>query len=253
MSNFDQFSRASTIPENENLQKIMLAGAMYVEENFILEAIHDELAEENLSQDELKEILIEAFCSLDMNAGDADPYEVKEMIAEAWDINSKNELINRLESLQMGLHQNVIDELIDLTTNQKIDLNEYRKVSRYSDFFKEFDPPSFESFTNTVQLGHSSIKTSGIIAWDWARYVHLLRLSFLAKMIEEKEAYLLLKKLEKPMSERFKSWADFGQSFMNGRNLWAGEENSFGDVIESLTTDDWSPWKVFDYIKISRT
>jgi hypothetical protein len=71
-----------------------------------------------------KEILIEAFCSLDMNAGDADPYEVKEMIAEAWDINSKNELINRLESLQMGLHQNVIDELIDLTTNQKIDLNE---------------------------------------------------------------------------------------------------------------------------------
>lgn len=229
------------IPEDEVLQKLMLLGAMYVEENGMLESIHDNI-EEDTGDEELKEVLVQAFCSLDMNMEGVDTEDVLQLLNDAWGISSRMDFIQTLDSLLAGRHQNMFDDLVEKNKAKALSLEEYRNVSEFSALYEEMDNATYQSMVKHTLSADPVWAIDGLIGWDWARYVHLLRLGFLAKIIKQDEAWTLLKRLRKPVKERFKDWQSFGRSFQNGRLFWAGSDDTMSELVENLKSDPWSPW-----------
>jgi len=241
MNFFNNFFASTPIPENHDLKILMLAGAMYVEENGILESIHENV-DQNSTDEVINEVLEEGFCSLDMNASDADPEDVALLLQDAWGVNSKNDLLITLEELLSGIHQKILLDLIFLNEQKILTLDEYRRRSEFSKLFEDHDDSTFEFTVNEAKKLNQVSGPTGIIAWDWARYVHLLRLAFLADMIEEEEAWTHLKRLKQPMKKTFSNWEQFAQSFTHGRGFWLQSSDSFSDIMDSLLKDPWSPW-----------
>lgn len=234
--------------ENNELQKLMLLGAMYVEENGILQAIHDNV-DEDIEIDDLKEILVEGYCALNMNMDEVDTDSVKELIEDAWGVTNKFELIETLDSLLSGHHQNIFDDLIEKNSKNILNLKDYQKQSSFAHLFKEMEEEEFHAMVTNSLASHKLLNSDGLIGWDWARYVHLLRLGHLAGYMNETESFKFLKKLERPVKERFKNWISFSNSFENGRLFWSGNDEAMAEAIANLKEDSWSPWKILGWFE----
>jgi len=86
-------------------------------------------------------------------------------------------------------------------------------------------------------------------AWDLARYVHLLRLGYLAGMLPSNECWPRLGRLREPVLQEFDGWADFAQSYLAGLQLWSGTRGgTFEDSCRRLLEHPRSPWTYFGWL-----
>jgi hypothetical protein len=89
---------------------------------------------------------------------------------------------------------------------------------------------------------------SGILAWDTACYIHILRLSYLAGYIKAEQAWTLALEIKPRVQRTFRSWNEFGRSFLVGRFLATGQpDESLGTAVAKLIKEDLSPWNYFGW------
>ncbi|MFD8549805.1 DUF1266 domain-containing protein [Streptomyces sp. NPDC059649] len=90
------------------------------------------------------------------------------------------------------------------------------------------------------------------LAWDYDRYVTVVRLGFGAGYVDEAGAWQLLASTAAPVAQTYGSWQAFAEDFVAGRDLWmrgAGSEwaGSQDDTVQAVRrlldpTNPTSPW-----------
>ncbi|MBL7556954.1 MAG: DUF1266 domain-containing protein [Bdellovibrionaceae bacterium] len=185
---------------------------------------------------------------MDMNMDDVDSDDVKILLTDAWGISGRHDLNMTLDQLLAGQQQNLFDELVEKNKLSRMPLSEFVMQSRVARSLEGMNQDDYTVLVNEATSASLRWAQDGIIGWDWARYVHLLRLAFLAELLDSDESWKLLKNLEQPIKSRFKNWDSFGKSYLNGRTFWQGTASPMDDVISRLNTDPWSPWKKFGWL-----
>ncbi|MFJ5802894.1 DUF1266 domain-containing protein [Streptomyces decoyicus] len=91
------------------------------------------------------------------------------------------------------------------------------------------------------------------VAWDVGRYVSVVRAGFAAGYADEPGAWQLLGSAVAPVAHTYRSWQQFAEDFVAGRELWmrtAGGEwsGSQEDTVSAVRgrldpTNGESPWQ----------
>ena len=89
----------------------------------------------------------------------------------------------------------------------------------------------------------------GILAWDMARYVHVIRLCFIAGYLSDVECWDEINKITPICLSHFKDWDSFTKSYLIGRNFWNGSdpEDDIMTICSQLNERKTSPWKHFSW------
>ncbi|GAB1267648.1 hypothetical protein NBRC116493_09010 [Aurantivibrio infirmus] len=237
-------------PNDDECTMLMLLGAMYVEENNMLEHMLQLNSTEALTKNS-KQILTNFFSTLDMNIEGVDPEEMKYLLSDSWGIETVESLKNMLAWLLKEGHNKSLMQLIGYCNNQTT--AEARSIE---DFRIRFDQPlayeeySEQEFKNTLILAENlqaKLPAAGIWAWDVARYVHLLRIGYMANYMTSNDCWVYLRRLLQPVSDRFESWEDYVHSFTQGYRWWSGTSGPIEDACHRLLKHPNSPWLYFGW------
>ncbi|MFG2832497.1 DUF1266 domain-containing protein [Streptomyces sp. NPDC048434] len=127
---------------------------------------------------------------------------------------------------------------------------------------QSWDVTSPESLQATLRWlateGHRMQMTSALghppVAWDFGRYVTVVRLGFGAGYVDEPGAWQLLASAVAPVAQTYGSWEAFANDFVAGRELWmrtagndwAGSQDDTIEAVRSLLdpTNSSSPWRL---------
>lgn len=239
------------VPQDDECIMLMLLGAMYVEENHMLEHMLELNSAENLQNDG-KRILTEFFSSLDMNMEGVDPTEIQYLLSDSWGIESVEALKNMLAWLLKEGHNQSLMQLIKYCEVQpQID---QRTIA---DFRIRFDQPlayqdyAEKEFLDTLTLAENlsqKLSPAGIWAWDTARYVHLLRLGYLAGYMTSNDCWVHLRRLKQPVSSQFANWEAYVHSYIEGYRWWSGTSGPIEDACHRLLKHPNSPWLYFGWL-----
>lgn len=279
------FNKKEILPATKERKLLMLMGAMYVEEtNNSLENIEEVYGDEfeknpDISKWSIEEIedlkydLMEEFCGLDMQLSGAYKDDAKELLEEWWNIYDKESAVDMLNWLKNSGHRKYfneifenIDKLIPLTAEKAINfINECSTKGIETDGFEDkaieniTEEELVESdfyqnllyeieFTKEVMDDCPKCK---ILAWDMARYIHVVRLCYVAKYFEDKECWELIDKICDICVSSFENWEEFNISFLIGRNFWNGydPEDPIAEICTGLISDNCSPWNYFEWQK----
>ena len=236
-------------PETE-FEKTMLAmGAIFIEENHILENVYaglgldPESEEEILAADEeVRNELTETFFRLDMNL---DPYlraDCLGFLEELWSVFDVISAKRAIDELRMQGHRTKFNVLKTHTNN----LHQFKEIFKF-DFSDpeevQMGDEEFKVLAAWVAKADSYVPKVGILAWDAARYVHLVRLCFVANYLRADEAWKALEDFAPLVRNKFSTWNEFSQSFLIGRTFWAGAEDpELKGACERLVGLKASPW-----------
>mgnify|MGYP001611179871 CR=1 FL=1 len=222
-----------------------------MEDNEILRAI-DENADADMGAEERKHLLTQGFCSLDMNLEDYSAEDVQHILDEDWQIKTKNDLMNTLDFL---LKQGDSGQIENMLAFQKKNpspssqtIESFRAFSNSPYAFQGKTIEQFHATLEAIKNYETKLPKGGLRGWDVARYVHLIRLGFVAKMLKAGEGWLLLMKIKESATKTFSSWKDFARSYQAGRLFWSGTQGTLDDACERLLSHPQSPWKVFEWL-----
>ncbi len=162
----------------------------------------------------------------------------KRALAEGWDINSRNDLLNRLNSLLLDGHRKSFDEFVKIAQTpgmspeitQRLAQEYGEDVSEKLKIAKEYGP----------RLGMRSI-----IAFDYCRYISLCRWGTLCSYISQDEAWGKIMPIAQSLQNSFPSWKELGENYMIGRKFWqpkSDQEAAINAAYKKLLTDPNSPW-----------
>ena len=154
---------------------------MYTEEQFRALAFGAVLAERNRNSHQ--------FLFTDRTGYSAEKWG-KELLSGGWGVDSRADLISRLEWL----------------------LTEGHRVGFQNDL-KNGELPKF------LKKGPEDI-----LAWDFGRMVNVARWGYGAGYIDGNEAWNWLLTASYGSQLAFNSWKEFGESYMAGRSYWAGKK-----------------------------
>lgn len=279
------FSKKIKLPRTKPEELLMLMGAMYVEEsNSAIENIEDLYEEELRRNDDigswreskyitLKMDLVEEFCMLDMHMGGGRyKKSAKEMLSEWWDIHDKESALGSLEWLREGgnreyfhyLYENReklkgmnienIREFISSCYKKEIwigSLEEEFGEREYSDeeLIKSEFYNEMENNLAFIEGVENMMPEFGILAWDMARYIHVIRLCFIAGYLTDEECWSEINKIGPLCLSHFKDWDSFTKSYLIGRNFWNGSdpEDDIMTICSELNERKTSPWKHFSW------
>jgi len=239
------------LPLNDDCARLMLFGAMYVEENERLRQLDKNISGDQYRNNE-KQILTECFCALDMGAASVEPERVREVLKDSWDINDKESLVTTLAwLLKEGHHQRLMQLISFCKSNPSL---ESRTISRFREQFDEplaYEESSEQTFRRGLVLAESKeakLTAAGIRGWDIARYVHVLRFGYMARFIHADECWLHLQRLE-PVVNEFTGWNDYAHSYIVGYRWWSGTAGPIEDACQRLLDHPKSPWKHFGWFE----
>lgn len=234
-----------------NKEKILLAmGAVYLEEGQILEALF-EVLEGDLQDievsEEAREFVIEnineAFLRLDMNYDPEFRADCLDLLGEMWDVKDRNSAIGTLENLLRQGHRGKFEGLKKNTHS----LHKFKEIFKF-DFDESeeitLSDEEFKQLAAWIERADGFVPQTGILAWDIARYVHLVRMCFFAGYLNNDEAWQRLLLAWPLIENKFSSWSEFAQSFLIGRTFWAGQEDpDLKETCERLLGHPASPWR----------
>lgn len=251
------------LPETELEKKLMTMGAIFVEENQVLDEVFqvvgsDLVEGKELSPDTREQVLNEIgeyFFRLDMNYGPTIKLDCIGILEEFWGVKDKKSALSALENIRTQGHRTKFNVLKGCVSGDgDIDPHELEKFKKVFSFDLEesqnveMADEDFKKLAHWMQRTHKYLKDSGILAWDAARYVHLARLSFVAGYLEDNETWAELLKLAPITEGHFSSWMEFAQSFLIGRTFWSGSDDpAVKAICERLLGHPASPWQFFDW------
>lgn len=86
------------------------------------------------------------------------------------------------------------------------------------------------------------------VAWDMARVGHVARSAIFAHYLKPEDAWPFLAQAAKIAQTAFSDWSGYGQAYLTGRDLWAGERDpTFEAAVERLLSHPHSPWRTIPF------
>lgn len=239
--------------ETDSEKSLFSMGAIFVEENRVLDNLSqnlglDEESEESLNDpalladEEIRHEINESFFRLDLNL---DPYLKADCIGfleELWDVFDVISAKKVIENLRTQGHRTKFNVLKKHTQSP----HQFREIFKF-DFedptHVQLDDEQFKTLAAWIEKADSFVPKVGILAWDIARYVHLVRLCYVANYVRADEAWAHLDAIQPQVQGQFATWSEFSQSFLIGRTFWAGEEDpELKSACERLLGYTLSPW-----------
>lgn len=246
------------LPETELEQKLLSFGAPFIEENNVLDEIIqvldlDGADNEKLSFDERQEALREIgeyFFRLDMNYGKEIKDDCIEILQEFWKVTDRESTLSTLEGIRHVGHRTKFNILKNSIPEQgAIYSNSLEKFKTIFVFDLEESQESglsdeeFRKLAEWFQKTYKFVGEEGILAWDLARAVHLVRLAFISGYISDVQAWSEILKLAPLAEGKFKDWMTFSKSFLIGRTFWSGHDDQrIKQICERLLGHPASPW-----------
>jgi hypothetical protein len=166
------------------------------------------------------------------------PGEIKSMLKDSWDIETRGHLLEQLEWLRTGGHRAAWEK-------------HFRDYGGMSE--KEIDARSrrIEAEEDRViwktlwkNASRAAKFKGGLIGWDLARYVALCRWGYAAGYLTQEEAWKRMDPVVKDLQKAYTSWEELGEAYCIGYDCWRpGKGESTEKAFERLKTADDSPWK----------
>lgn len=251
------------LPETHLKKKMMCLGAVFIEENQVLDELF-QVFESDFSDDqkmspEIKEQLLneigEYFFRLDMNYSPEIIPDCIAILEDFWKVADKSSALSSLENIRTQGHRTKFNVLMSsLPADGSMDSTSLGKFKQIFSFDLEdshdlkMSDEDYRKLAQWIQRTHRYLKEAGILAWDAARYVHLVRLSFIAGYLSDNEAWAEILKLAPLVEGRFESWMEFSQSFLIGRTFWSGgDDPQIKAICERLLGHPASPWQFFSW------
>lgn len=251
------------LPETNLEKKMMCLGAVFIEENQVLNEVsqvfESELSANQELAPEIKDQLLneigEYFFRLDMNYSSEIKPECIAILEDFWGVIDKNSALKSLENILTQGHRTKFNVLKNtLPGDGSLDSTSLSKFKQIFSFDLEdrhelkMSDEDYRKLAQWIQRTHRYLKESGILAWDAARYIQLIRLSFIAGYLNDDEAWAEILKLAPLVEGRFESWMEFSQSFLIGRTFWSGADDpQVKAVCERLLGSPASPWQFFHW------
>ena len=250
-------------PETELERKLMCLGAVFVEEDHVLddlyEVIGSDLVEGQELQEDVKEQVLsevgEYFLRMDMNLGPEAQWECVEILQEMWGVRDKASALKNLENIRQQGHRTKFNVLKSVVQNQKhIDGHILEKFKQIFEF--DFSPAheikmadeDYRKLAEWMQRTDKYLTASGILAWDVARAVHLTRLCFVAGFFNDNEAWAEILHWAPLIEDHYPDWTSYAQSFLIGCTFWAGSEDPhLKKICERLLGHPASPWLFYSW------
>lgn len=241
------------LPETDLEKKLMCLGAVFVEENQVLDELFQVLGEDEPREQALDEIG-EYFFRLDMNYGPEIKEDCLQILEDFWGVKSRSSALRTLEDIRQQGHRTKFNVLnSSLPSDGTLDASSLEKFKQIFSFDFEgqelqMGDDDYRKLALWMQRTHRYLKESGILAWDAGRYIHLVRLCFVSGYLGDNEAWAEVLKLAPLVEGRFDSWMEFAQSFLIGRTFWSGSEDPHVKMIcEKLLGHPASPWQFFSW------
>jgi hypothetical protein len=248
-------------PESEMERKLMCLGAVFLEENFLLDELFQVIGSDLLNDEEMdletKAVVLrevdEHFFRLDMNYNSEIKDECLSVLEDFWGIRSKEDVLKTTENTRQQGHRtkfNVLKSLVP--TKGAIDLGALEKFKQVFNFDLDaghevkMPEDDYQKLVAWLQRTHLFLGDAGILAWDASRYVHLVRLSYIANYLNARESWSEISLLSPLVLGRFSSWMEYSQSFLIGRTFWSGSDDpKTKSICERLIGHPASPWKFY--------
>ncbi len=251
------------LPETELEKKIMCLGAVFVEENQVLDELFQVIGSDLIEGQELpadvKEQALneigEYFFRLDMNFGPDIKPDCLEILEEFWGVRDKKSALQTLENIRNQGHRtkfNVLKTSLPSDGNiSAISLEKFKQIFCFDledSQDLQMSDEDYHKLAQWIQRTQTYLKESGILAWDMARYVHLVRLSFIVGYLDDNEAWAEILKIAPMIEGSFLSWMDFSQSFLIGRTFWSGTDDpEVKNICQKLLGHPASPWQFISW------
>lgn len=252
------------LPETEIEQRLMSMGAPFVEENQVLDELFQVVGSDleegrELSAETREQVLSEVgeyFFRLDMNYGPEIKLDCVGILEEFWDVRDRESCQKALENIRSQGHRTKFNVLrSSLPSDGSIDAVSLEKFRQIFNFDLEegqevqMSEADYSKLAMWMQKTQRYLKETGILAWDMARYIHLVRLSFVAGYLSDVQAWAEILKIAPICDRKFENWMDFCQSFLIGRTFWSGVDDArVKSICERLLGHPASPWQFIGWI-----
>lgn len=247
------------LPETDLEKKLLSLGAVFIEENRVLDELFQVVGSDLLSEKELapeiKEQVLgeigEYFFRLDMNYGPEIKADCIDILNEYWKVFDRQSCLQNLQDIRQQGHRTKFNVLKSaLPKSGPLDHAALEKFKQIFSFDFEEDQQlgmgeaEYQKLAAWFQRTESYLGESSILAWDAARYIQLIRLSFMAGYLTDSEAWSEILKLAPLIEGKFKSWMEFSKSFLIGRTFWSGSDDTeIKAICERLLGHPASPWQ----------
>lgn len=169
---------------------------------------------------------------------------VKQALQRDWDINHKNSLLETLEWLRASGHNRGY-----LAQQRKLEQMSVAGIEAYIDSFA--DQKEANQVRVVANYRHV-LGRGGVAAWDIGRYVWIARSGRMVRWLDDEEMWALLQDVAPACQPLFRSWYDYGVSYIAGRQYWRGvvtadaaERDS--RTLQGVTGNPHSAWNRLDW------
>ena len=251
------------LPETHLEMKMLSLGAIFIEENFVLDELYEVILTDltegmDIFADESRVVLnelSEAFFRLDMNYGPEVKGDCIGILEEFWDVRDVSSAEKYLENILVQGHRTKFNVLASsLPDSGNLSASALQRFQQIFSFdFSEDAPPGmkdedYQKLAQWLQRSQKYVKDVGVLAWDASRYVHLVRLCYIAGYFDSEKSWRYLLKLAPVVEGKFSSWMEYAQSFLIGRTFWSGSDDpQIKSICERLLGHPASPWNFFSW------
>jgi hypothetical protein len=165
--------------------------------------------------------------------------ETRRLLREWWGIGDRSGLLEDLEWLESGGHrlefQKLGQALVAMTD------------ARYKALLSAERNPDRVRVMKLTREHFREYRGNSAVAWDYGRYIALCRWGYMVGYLTEDEAWRRIMPAARTIQRSFRSWVEFGEDFIVGREFWSPEEmrktgQAFRDREKWLRNEPQSPW-----------
>jgi Protein of unknown function (DUF1266) len=220
--------------------RLMAMGAMYMEADQMLDQITVLLGDRSTPVEQ-KDLIKEAYANLDLELDHVASSTCQQTLAEWWDITDNASAVETLSWLLQEGHRTRFEHFV-----AALDANGGDKAAMRAQLGDAVDDGTFAQ----VVYWRPRLTASGILAWDLARSIHVLRLSYSVGFVDKNYTWTFLDKLETPAAQ-IASWQEFAHSYLAGLEFWSGEVDSERrEIVGRLLQHPYSPWVYFPWPRL---
>jgi hypothetical protein len=137
------------------------------------------------------------------------------VLKQAWNIDSKETLLDWLYKLECGGYRRFYDQWVEAYEARSPE--EQERARRES-----FERGGTVSNRMDVMLAmRGRFKDTGLVGRDFSRYVLLCGYSYRAGYLTEKEAWKLIMPAARLLQKAFSSWNELADNYLEGRRFWS--------------------------------
>ena len=237
-----------TVVKNDTLSCFLLAGVYFINGYGGVDKTYS-LVKKNMTKQPgdagFVEELVNAYAKImeyPYHRSPAEKIDSRHTLEQWWEVHDAHEFHLLLSALKDKGHQEhyllckkILDENGGANADvSKIDLKKYNVE------------PGTELLLKFVKENDKQFSSSGIKAWDIARYVSVICLGYSAEYIEANDGITLLLQILADARKNYSDWKTYYSDFMLGRKFWGGDVSNntvYDSVITQMMQGSYSIYK----------